>query len=520
MGMKLAVQTVFNALDKMTGPMNSMGKGVDRFSRNANRAGLDVGATWGKLRNIMRTVAVAVTTGLAAKAINDFAEKGDEVARVARTLGLSAEALQELEYAAKMADLSSEDLAGAFKKMNNSMGQLRTGSGALYKYLKATNPQLALQLKHTKDSDTAFTMLMGAIAAEGDVAKRATLTQAAFGKGGQVLIEMAKGLNDMRKEARASGGIISDRDVEAGKQFNTTMKKVGVTLTGFKNNILGRAVAALGPWLDKLDAWMLKNKDIIGQRIDNAINWIVTAAKDAYDIFNKWSPVIWAVAGGVVAFNVAMRAAAIISVVSKAIAIASAIWTMFSAGASFATVAQWAFNVAVAANPIMLIAMAVAALILIIVLLAKNWDKVTAAFKAAGAWIANTFRTIRDWIYKALDNPLIRAAALIFAPFITIPILIAKHWREIIDTIKSAIDWIAMAGGKVGKFFGLGGGAAPGAGGTPVSPNTGIIASNVSTTRRSLLDVNFNNAPAGTTMKQTGASPDITVGMFNTLRGS
>jgi TP901 family phage tail tape measure protein len=46
-----------------------------------------------------------------------------------------------------------------------------------------------------------------------------------------------------------------------------------------------------------------------------------------------------------------------------------------------ATAAQWAFNVALTANPIGIIIVAIGALIAAIVLLVKNWDKVTAAIK-------------------------------------------------------------------------------------------------------------------------------------------
>ncbi|MBE3131654.1 MAG: hypothetical protein IMZ54_13200, partial [Acidobacteria bacterium] len=138
----------------------------------------------------------------------------------------------------------------------------------------------------------------------------------------------------------------------------------------------------------------------------------------------------------IVAFNVAMRVAMIIQVVTKMIRAGLAVMAMFRAWASLATVAQWLFNGSLLACPITWIALGIAALIVIIILLAKNWDKVSAAIKAAGKWIADTFRLVRDWIYKALDNPIIRAAALIFAPFITIPILIAKNWGAIVGLFK------------------------------------------------------------------------------------
>jgi hypothetical protein len=534
--MKLAVSTLFTALDKMTPAMNTMTRGVDRFSRNAIRSGDRIGATWNRLRGVFRGVMIAVTTGVAAKALSDFAAKGDDIADVSKRIGMSAEALQEFRYAANMADLSADDLTSILQKMNNQMGQLGTETGTLYTFLKKSNPQLALQLKNTESSEKAFSMLMEAIASETDVAKRAALAQAAFGKSGQEVIDMAAGLNEKRREARSSGTIISNDEVKAAAEMHANLLKLKASGTGFINQVLGRAVAAISPLLDRLNAWISANREIIGQKIDAVINFIASAAKTAYDIFSKWGPLILAVAAVIKVVTIATKAAA---------------------------AAQLVFNIIMAANPIVLITMAIAALILGIVLLVKNWDKVTAAFKAAGKWIADTFRMIRDWIYKALDNPIIRAAALIFAPFITIPILIAKNWGKIktffagmwegiksgaaavwsflkmgfftladivLTTWGNVIKAVMSAVSSVGSFLGfdmsgLNGiiskldemqasvreQSAFGGGATPVSPNTGIIASNITTTRNSNLDVNFNNMPAGTEMRQTGQAPGITV---------
>ena len=53
----------------------------------------------------------------------------------------------------------------------------------------------------------------------------------------------------------------------------------------------------------------------------------------------------------------------------------------YSVALGIAKVVQWAFNAALTANPIGVIIMAVAALIGVIILLAKNWDKITGAIK-------------------------------------------------------------------------------------------------------------------------------------------
>ncbi len=46
-----------------------------------------------------------------------------------------------------------------------------------------------------------------------------------------------------------------------------------------------------------------------------------------------------------------------------------------------------------------------------------------------------------------------------------------------------------------------------------MSPNAGLIESRSTTTNRSTVDVNFNNPPAGTAIKQTGKAPGINLNL-------
>jgi hypothetical protein len=291
MAPKFAIQTIFEAVDRLTGPTRTMTGSIQKFSANAGKgiSGLTSGVS--RLRGLLVSAAAIMTTGAVARAITDFAQRGDEIGRTARTLGLTAEALQELQYAAKLADLPAEDLTAAFKKMNNNLGQLKASTGSLYTNLKKTNPQLALQLKHAKDSDAAFTLLMDAISKETDVSKRAALTQAAFGKAGQNLIEMANGgaeaLNALRKAAHDSGSIITNEGVTSAEAFDESLKKMTSSIAYLKNSALEELMKALAPVLDAVLAWVKANREMLRQKIHDAVGKIVEAAKRLYAIVEK-----------------------------------------------------------------------------------------------------------------------------------------------------------------------------------------------------------------------------------------
>jgi len=101
------VNTTFNATDRMRGPMNQMQRRVSGFSRNTQRSLGGVSQGFRTLRRVAGVALAAMTTGAVARAVTEFASAGDEVAKMAREVGLGAEALQELRFAADRQGVSS-----------------------------------------------------------------------------------------------------------------------------------------------------------------------------------------------------------------------------------------------------------------------------------------------------------------------------------------------------------------------------------------------------------------------------
>jgi len=104
------------------------------------------------------------------------------------------------------------------------------------------------------------------------------------------------------------------------------------------------------------------------------------------------------------------------------------------------TVAQWALNAAMTANPIGILIVAIGALITAGVLLWKNWDVISA--KAIEIWggIKDFFINLWESIVGIFKEHWDMILAVIF-PAVGIPILIARHWEEIKEFLKSLNPW-------------------------------------------------------------------------------
>jgi phage-related protein len=182
--------------------------------------------------------------------------------------------------------------------------------------------------------------------------------------------------------------------------------------------------------------------------------------------------------------------------------------------------AMAAFNLVMSLNPIGIIILAIGGLIAAIGLLADNWDVVVKFFKDTWDNIVGFFQSaidsivgflkgLWDWFMKMLDNPFLTGIATIFAPFITLPALIIKHWEPIQQFFSDLFGTVGNAAAAVGDFFGGIGdfisGKPPEK--NPEAPNLREIASRQEINFKGYL--NILGASEGSTFEQTttGAPP-------------
>jgi hypothetical protein len=120
------------------------------------------------------------------------------------------------------------------------------------------------------------------------------------------------------------------------------------------------------------------------------------------------------------------------------------------------TAAQWALNIAMSANPIMIVVLALAVLVGAVILAYKNFDSFRVAVNAAGAAALAVFNAIRtgavavfNWI--AQNWPLL--VAILAGPFGLAVFEIAKHWDSIVSLAASIPGRIVGALGNVGNLL-------------------------------------------------------------------
>lgn len=453
---------------------------------------------------------MAVTTGAFARSVQQFAETGDEAAKMAREVGLGAEALQELRFAADRQGVSTADLEKALGSLNNRVGMLRQGQGSLFTALNESNPALAEQLKSAQDTEQAFMAMMTVLGETENAADRAALAQAAFGRSGQSLVRIAEagadGIAALRDEARQYGNIVSNEAAANSEKFVDATTNLKNALLGVRNNALTPLIERLQPLIQSMSDWIAENQELIQQKIEDTISRIGDAVRTLARLWDNG--LIPAILAGVVAFK-AINAA--LAVYTTAMAVGKAATLLFSASIMSVPVFGW-------------ILAGITAIIAATVFLIKNWDEVKAVFQRAwggiveyaqGVW--EFFREFAAWlgdIFAPIGNAIkdrfvaafqfIRSAAQAMWDFVS----------PIFDTIASVID-------KVGNFLNNREGRTMAEGRAANAERYGMTTRNtagieqVSRTEsntRNQLDINMGNLPAGTRARMSGPrNPNIRV---------
>jgi len=332
-----------------------------------------------KLTKAAQTAAVAcyaaIGAGIAAigAMTQKTAEMGDQYAKTARTVGMTAETFQELDYAAKQSGV--KDITSHLKKLNTTVADVKSGTGTLTKYLKDNDKQLLSQIQNVNSNEEAFSLMMDAIKRAPDEFTRAQLATAAFGRSGQELVRMAEkgsiGIAELREEARKYG-VISDESARQSELYMEAQTRLKTALTGVQTELTSKLLPGM--------------TDVISKVADFIAN------------FDDWERVItiagYALAGltaGLTAFLIITKGAAAIQVVVTAFK---------------------ALNAAIAANPIGAIAVVITAVLIpALIYLYRNWDMVQTYLSQGIARLEYAFK----WLGSVIKEKLLVAFAVIKA---------------------------------------------------------------------------------------------------------
>jgi hypothetical protein len=261
MANRFAIEAVFKGIDKMTAPVRKMGGAIATFSRRAKARLHTVAKSVGKIGGAFVQAAKkasligGVALGAVGLLIKKVANAGDELAKFGRVVGFTVEELQEWRHVAGLAGLTNEEFTKGLRTFNKNLGEAKLNTGAMVTVVKKFDKGFLQQLKTTKDTEKAMQLVIDRLRAMKDPALKAALANAAFGRAGAKMINVAD--NSAAAIRRQRGemqklGTISQKSAEDSEAFNDMLSRLFKSFMGVAQVVAGQLIPVLTPMVEQL----------------------------------------------------------------------------------------------------------------------------------------------------------------------------------------------------------------------------------------------------------------------------
>lgn len=218
----------------------------------------------------------------------EYVKAGDEIAKNARNIGISAESLQELDFAAKRSGASAREVQVAIQRMGKGLNDaFRTGTGPFADSLE----QLGLGIEDVQGltPDQAFIELSEAISRVEDPMTRAALAQDFFGRGGKTLLPLINegraGIEALTGRARELGLAYSNDAAKATEDFADAQLDLETAAISLKSALASELLPSMQAVIASLTDWIVENKEFIEGEISQFIS-------KAVDSMNRLMPLL------------------------------------------------------------------------------------------------------------------------------------------------------------------------------------------------------------------------------------
>lgn len=198
---------------------------MDRIQKSAAAAGAAIGT--------------AIVGGFVAveEAVRRSIDTMDEFSKASQKVGISTEEFSKLAYAAKLSDVSTEDLTTTLAKLSKNQVEAAKGTAAQAQAFES----LGISVKNADGSLRSPTAVLGDLAdlfqALPDGAGKTAIAIQLLGKSGANAIPLLNGgaesLRDLGDEAERFGVVIDTQTGKAAEEFNDNLTRLTVQAQGF-----------------------------------------------------------------------------------------------------------------------------------------------------------------------------------------------------------------------------------------------------------------------------------------------
>lgn len=243
----------------------------------------DAGRAIGKAFAVLGVASVGAAAGVF-KLAENTAAAGDEIAKTSKGLGVAANELQRLRFAAERSGGTAQGMTRALRTMTVGLQDAVTkGTGPVAEGLDAIG--LSAADLEDRGIEQQFSIIADALGQVDDASKRSAISMKLFGsRGGAALApllnEGPEGIRALGDEAERLGLIMGGDALVASEQFADDLLDFKGVITGVAREVGSALLPQISKWLAQSREWILQNRELLRQKLREFLERLVHALRE------------------------------------------------------------------------------------------------------------------------------------------------------------------------------------------------------------------------------------------------
>ncbi len=206
---------------------------LDKIGRQSEQMAGRLNRAFGAVKSSIAAIGVSLSAGAFAAFVKSGIDAADELNKLSQKVGVTVESLSALQYAAKLSDLSNEQLASSLAKLAKSASEASDGAGDTADTFRAIGVAVKDSTGNLRTTEELLLDVADRFSKMEDSAGKTAIAMRLFGKSGAEMIPFLNqgraGLEALRKEAERLGIIISGETAKAAEEFNDNMTRLAAS---------------------------------------------------------------------------------------------------------------------------------------------------------------------------------------------------------------------------------------------------------------------------------------------------
>lgn len=228
----------------------SLQDSVAKIGREAEQLSGRLNKAFGAVRTGIAALGVGLSAGGFAAFVKSGIDAADNLNKLSQKVGVTVESLSALEYAAKLSDVSSEQLSSGLARLARSASDAAAGSKESAEAFAAIGVAVKDAAGNLRGTEDLLGDLAEKFAGMEDSAGKTALAMRFFGRSGAELIPFLNlgrsGMAELRSEAERLGIVMSGETAKAAEEFNDNMTRLGTQVDKLKFSLTQSLLPALG----------------------------------------------------------------------------------------------------------------------------------------------------------------------------------------------------------------------------------------------------------------------------------